>query len=219
MAKKVIILGSIGNCIDILDTINSINASLPSSRYECLGFLDDDKTKWGSNINGVPVLTGLNQVSQYKDAYFINGIGSPSSFLLKKKIINKTEIPNEKFETLVHPTASVSEMAKLGRGVVIFQNVTITTNVVIGDHVIILPNSVISHDSRIGDYSCVAGGVIVSGNVKVGASCYLGANCSIKEGVAIGNQCLIGMGSVVLNDVKDNSVIAGNPAKFLHPLQ
>ena len=219
MVRKIIILGATGNCIDILDTISSINASLPSPRYDCIGFLDDDKLKWNKKIQGKPIIGGLNLVSECKDVFFINGIGSPSSFLIRKKIVAQTGLPNEQFETIVHPTASVSKFSNLGCGVVVFQNVTITTKTTIGHHVCILPNSVLSHDSKIGNYTCVAGGAIVSGNVRIGNSCYLGANCSIKQGIVIGNQCLIGMGSVVLNDVKENSVIAGNPAKFLRPLR
>ena len=141
------------------------------------------------------------------------------TILIRKKIVAQTGLTIERFETIVHPTASVSALSNLGFGVVVFQNVTITTKTTIGHHVCILPNSVISHDSNIGNYTCVAGGAIVSGNVRIGNSCYLGANCSIKQGIVIGNQCLIGMGSVVLNDVKENSVIAGNPAKFLRPLR
>jgi len=219
MTRKIIILGAIGNCIDILDTINTINAATTSKEYECLGFLDDDKTKWGKSIHGVPVLGGLEVASRYKEAFFVNGIGSPSSFWLKKEIIHKTNIPRDKFETIVHPTASVSPLSDLGHGVVVFQNVTMATDVTIQDHVIILPNSVISHGVIIGEYTCLAGGVVVNGDVRVGESCYLGANCSIKQGIVIGDQCLIGMGSVVLNDVNDNSVLAGNPAKFLRPVR
>ena len=45
--KQIIILGTGGNCIDILDTINDINARLSSKKYECIGFLDDNEKKWG----------------------------------------------------------------------------------------------------------------------------------------------------------------------------
>ena len=34
---KVVILGASGGCVDILDTIHDINASLPAPRYECAG--------------------------------------------------------------------------------------------------------------------------------------------------------------------------------------
>ena len=156
-----------------------------------------------------------NSAPRYPDHFFVNGIGSDRNFWKKKTIISKTNIPDERFETLIHPSAAVSSMARLGHGTVIFQNVTITSNVKIGKHVIILPNSVLSHDDVIGDYTCIAGGVCISGGVTVGHSCYLGTNSAIIGNVKIGNYCLVGMGSVVLESVDDNQVVVGNPARFL----
>ena len=76
----------------------------------------------------------------------------------------------------------------------------------------------ISHDDIIGDYTCITGGVCISGGVKIGKSCYLGTNCSIKENLKIGSYSMIGMGSNVLQDVPDNSIFVGNPAKFLRKI-
>lgn len=213
MTCKIIILGAVGNCIDILDAMNDINRTSLNTPYQCIGFLDDDPKRWGKIIHGVSVIGGMEHAQKYKDALFVNGIGSPSSFLQKEKIISKTNIPTDRFETIVHPSAAVSSMAVLGRGVVIFQNVTISSHARIEDHVCILPNSVISHDCRVGRCSCIAGGVIVSGQVQIGESCYLGANCSIKERVVVGARSLIGMGSVVLSDVVEGSIVAGNPSR------
>jgi sugar O-acyltransferase (sialic acid O-acetyltransferase NeuD family) len=215
MMRKIIILGAVGNCFDILDTINDINRNSNESQYQCLGFLDDNQERWGKEFYGVPVLGGLDIAEQFKDAFFINGIGSPTTYMVKKTIIAKTKIANERFATIIHPTAAVSSMAQLGNGVVVFQNTTITSNAHIGDHVVILPNTVVSHDCHVGQYSCIAGGVIISGNVSIGESCYLGANCSIKEGVVIGSQCLIGIGCVVIQNIEKGSVVVGNPSRKL----
>jgi sugar O-acyltransferase (sialic acid O-acetyltransferase NeuD family) len=213
--KKIIILGTGGNCIDILDTINDINSHLQVHKYECIGFLDDNKLNWGKEVYGVKVLGPLDSAGKFSDAYFVNGIGNQFNFWKKEAIISKTGLLLERFETIVHPSASISRMAKLGFGTVIFQNVTITSTVKIGHHVIILPNTVISHDDMIGDYTCITGGVCISGSVKIGKSCYLGTNSAIMEGITIGDYCLVGMGSVVLKSIPDNNVVGGNPAKFL----
>ncbi len=212
MTRKMIILGAVGNCIDILDTINDINRIASRPLYHCMGFLDDDETRWGKSVCGVPILGGLDSASRYDDAFFINGIGSPDSYQLKASIISKTRVPTERFETIFHPSAVVSSMAELGRGVVVFQNVTIASNARIGDHVSVLPNSVISHDCRVSSYTCIAGGVVACGNVTIGASCYIGAGSSIKERVTVGEGSLVGMGSVVIGDVAEGSVVGGNPA-------
>jgi sugar O-acyltransferase (sialic acid O-acetyltransferase NeuD family) len=212
--KPIVILGTGGNCIDIFDTINDINSI--QLKYECIGFLDDNPDHWGQRIAGVPILGPLTAAKDLPPShFFVNGISSPQNFWKKDFIIAKTKIPIERFETIIHPTAHVSKMADIGRGTVIFQNVTITSNVKIGDQVIILPNTVISHDDTIGDYSSIAGGVCISGYVTIGKCCYIGTNSSIKQKVSIGDFSLVGMNSAVLHDVPENNVVVGSPAKFL----
>jgi sugar O-acyltransferase (sialic acid O-acetyltransferase NeuD family) len=213
--KKIVILGTGGNSVDILDTLNDINDASSRHSYECLGFLDDNEDLWGKRILGVEVLGPLEKARGLDGCLFVNGIGAPTNFWKKEAIIGKTGATLDRFETVIHPSASVSRTATLGRGVVVFQHVVITSNVQIGNHVIILPNTVISHDDVIGDYTCIAGGVCVSGQVTIGRSCYLGTNSTIIGNSEVGDRCLVGMGSSVLRNVPPNSVVVGNPARFL----
>lgn len=219
MATKVIIFGVGGNCIDILDSLYALNEARGTTAYECVGFLDDAEANWGRSIHGVEVLGALTNAKDHSDCMFINGIGSPSNFWRKSSIIARCGVSLDRFETIVHPSASVSRMSSLGRGVVVFQNVTIASNVTVGHHVTILPNSVLSHDVVIGNYTCIAGGTCISGGVLVGHSCYLGTNCSVVGNIRIGDYCQIGMGSVVLNNVPDKNVMVGNPAHFLKTIE
>jgi sugar O-acyltransferase (sialic acid O-acetyltransferase NeuD family) len=213
----IVILGTGGNCIDILDTINDVNRVEGSERYRCVGFLDDERARWGKEIHGVKVLGPLACAAGLRDCSFVNGLGSSSNFWRKSQIIATTGVPLERFQTIVHPSAQVSRLSRLGPGTVVFQHVTITSNVQVGAHVIILPATVISHDDVIGDYTCIAGGACVSGCVEIGHSCYLGTNAAIRDRCTIGERCLVGMGSVVVASVPRNSVVAGNPARFLRP--
>ena len=52
-------------------------------------------------------------------------------------------------------------------------------------------------------------------NTTIGNKVFIGAGSIIMPGVTVGNEVIIGAGSVVTKDVPDNSVYAGNPAKFL----
>lgn len=213
--KQIIILGTGGNSIDILDTMNDINARHQTPIYQCVGFLDDNETNWGDTLHGAAILGPLKSAAKYQDCHFVNGIGSPQNFWKKHEIIAKTGVPTDRFETIVHPTASVSTMSSLGLGTVVFQSAVLTSNVKIGNHVVILPNTVVSHEVIVGDFTCIAGGACISGRVTIGQSCYLGTNCCITGDAVIGDNCLIGMGSVVLGNVPKNSVVVGNPARFL----
>jgi sugar O-acyltransferase (sialic acid O-acetyltransferase NeuD family) len=213
--KKLIILGSGGNCLDIYDAVLAINRQAGQPVYECLGMLDDNCVLHGKDISGLRVLGGLAHATRYPEALFVNGIGSPDSFWRKADILRGTGLPLERFETIVHPQASVSSLAKLGRGVVVLPGVSVAACAEIGNHVMLLQGSIISHHCRIGDYGCVASGACLSGKVEVAPLCYIGASASMRNGVKIGSRSLVGIGTVVLNDVLENTVVVGNPAKFL----
>ncbi len=79
----------------------------------------------------------------------------------------------------------------------------------------ILANSVINHDNLVNDYTIITSSVSISGGVEIGKSCYLGSNSSFIDNIKVGDYSLIGIGSNVLSDVKENSIMIGNPARFL----
>ena len=68
----------------------------------------------------------------------------------------------------------------------------------------------VAHDSKIGKNVFLTAGVIVCGRVKIGANSYLGPNCTIKNGLFLGENTKVSMGSVVTKDVKDDEVVTGN---------
>ncbi len=71
----------------------------------------------------------------------------------------------------------------------------------------------VSHDSS---YSNVFGGQPVKfGKIRIGTNTYIGVNSIILCGVTIGENCIIGAGSVVNKDIPDNVIAAGNPVKVI----
>lgn len=51
--------------------------------------------------------------------------------------------------------------------------------------------------------------------VIIGNNVFLGANAIVLPGVTVGNNVIIGAGAIVTKDVPDNSVVAGNPARYI----
>lgn len=54
--------------------------------------------------------------------------------------------------------------------------------------------------------------------VHIGRNCWICAGATILPGVTIGDNCVIGAGSVVTRDIPANSFAAGNPARVIRPL-
>jgi acetyltransferase-like isoleucine patch superfamily enzyme len=53
------------------------------------------------------------------------------------------------------------------------------------------------------------------GPITIGDNSFLGNNVTVLPGISIGSNTIIGVGSIVTNDIPDNSVCAGNPARII----
>ncbi len=209
--RSVVILGTGGGALDLLDIIDAVNRDTPS--WVVAGFLDDAK-EGGALVWNLPVLGRLRDASHLADASFINAIGSDRSFRNRPGIIAGTEIAADSFITLVHPLASVSSRARIGRGVSVGPGATIGGGVTIDDHVTICPGAIIGHDSTIGEYSIIAPGAVVSGGVQIEPAGYIGAGAVVRQQLRIGKGALVGMGAVVVHDVAPGTTVVGNPARL-----
>lgn len=52
-------------------------------------------------------------------------------------------------------------------------------------------------------------------NIIIGDDCYIGTGSTILGPIKIGNNVTIAAGSIVINDVPDNCIVGGNPAKII----
>lgn len=89
----------------------------------------------------------------------------------------------------------------------------VTCNVHIGKHVIINVNAAVHHDSIIGSFSTISPGATICGSVLIGRRCFIGANAVVREKIKICDDVVIGAGSVVVKDITEPGIYAGNPCK------
>lgn len=54
--------------------------------------------------------------------------------------------------------------------------------------------------------------------VHIGRNCWLGAGVIVLPGITIGDNVVVGAGSVVTHDLPDNVVAVGNPCRVLRPI-
>lgn len=108
---------------------------------------------------------------------------------------------------------------KIGNHVYIGANTAIDRGTldatIIGDNVKIDNLVHIAHNVIIDNCSYVIAGTIIGGGVHIGKDCWIAPNVSIKQQLHIQDNALIGLGAVVLKNVEQNTVVAGNPAKVL----
>ncbi|MFA0087038.1 acetyltransferase [Vibrio sp. 10N.261.51.F12] len=117
---------------------------------------------------------------------------------------------------LIHPSAAVSELAKLGKGVVVMANASINPFASIGNACIINTNSSIDHDCVLRDAVHISPGANLAGAVSIGQCSWIGIGSQVKQLINIGVHVVVGAGGTVINDIPDNQMVVGTPAKPLH---
>ena len=70
-----------------------------------------------------------------------------------------------------------------------------------------------SHQSVLEDGVRLASGAVIGAKVLVARCAFLGINCSIMNNTRVGAGAVIGIGAVVLRDVRDRTVAYGVPAR------
>lgn len=112
---------------------------------------------------------------------------------------------------------------KIGKGTIIFSpknshiDISRPKLLEIGENVFLhRGTTILTHDFVSGAFVNKFNTFIPShAKIKIGNNVYLGENVSILKGVTIGNDVIIGYGSIVTKDIPSNSVAVGIPAKVI----
>lgn len=98
----------------------------------------------------------------------------------------------------IHPTVQISLTAKPDQ--------TFPKGVHVGEYSYLAFGSrILTHDRTRGLYL----------HTRIGKNCFIGGESLILPGITIGDNCVVGAGSVVTKDVPDRCIVAGNPAKII----
>lgn len=109
---------------------------------------------------------------------------------------------------------------KVGKNLFVVSNVSLDRDnchlISIGDNCTLAHNVVIlAHDTS----GCVASRTQHRiAPVKLGNNCFIGSNTVVLPGVTIGDNVIVGAGSVVTRNLPSNCVAAGNPARVLETM-
>jgi sugar O-acyltransferase (sialic acid O-acetyltransferase NeuD family) len=212
-----LLVGSGGFARETLELVRAINRSSP--QWEVLGFLDDDEARHGAEVLGARVLGPCEAARDHADALVVACVASPADPPRRLRLVERLDLPPERYATLVHPAAVVPESAALGPGTVIHAATVLTADVTLGAHVAVMPAVVLTHDDVVGDGATFGAGVRLAGNVTIGRAAYVGSGALVRENLEIGEAAVVGMGAVVTAPVPAGEVWAGVPARPLEVLR
>ncbi|MBH0002716.1 acetyltransferase [Pseudoalteromonas sp. SWYJZ12] len=201
MIKKLAIVGASGHGKVIADiaeqlgyTVNFYDDAYPNKKkiehWFVIGTFSDMLNVPSTNIN-VVVAIGHNNTREVK---------------MKTLAKNGYTLP-----ILIHPSAIISKYAQIDSGSVIAANAVINAFAVIGRGCIINTSAIIEHDCKIDDFTHICPGTVLAGGVSVGRSSWVGIGSKVKQLINIGDNTLIGAGSLVVKDIPSGVIAYGSP--------
>jgi sugar O-acyltransferase (sialic acid O-acetyltransferase NeuD family) len=208
--KDIIVYGAGGFGMEVAFLIEDSNKK--DLRWNILGYLDDDRDKWGTVIYGYKVLGGRewlrNRGSEVAVAVAV-AVPEVRRFLVETALDDKFELP-----VLIHPGVILSRAVNIGEGSIVCAGSILTVEIRIGRHVHINPGCTIGHEVTIEDYATLYPAVNVAGKAIVRSCASLGAGCQVVQGLEIGSHSFLGAGSVAIRDVPAGVVAVGCPARI-----
>lgn len=211
--SKVILLGAGGLAREVLDCIEACQRA--GQDMEPVGFIDADAALWGQEINGLPVLGGLewfDAAPGRRDIPLIAAIGSPRS---RRHMVQEALRRGLRFTSLIHPAAHISSWARLGVGVVVMSSTVVENRAVLGDYVVVNALCMVGHDVQVGAFCTLAPGALLAGGTRLGEGVDFGIGAATRQSVTIGNGAVIGGQAMIVDDVPANAVVVGVPGRVM----
>lgn len=117
--------------------------------------------------------------------------------------------------SLVDPAAVLAEGVPIGPGTVMMPFSLAAAGSEIGRGVILNTSATVDHDCVVDEFAHLSVGVHTGGGCRVGRSSFVGIGAVLANGVRLGSHVTIGASAAVLEDIPDNVVAAGIPARPL----
>ncbi len=210
--KPLYVIGAGGFGRETVWLTERINAVSPV--WEVKGFIDDDISLHGKELDGYRVIGGCSSLTQLSEDFWV--VCAVGCTKIRKKIIDRIiGIPFLHFATLTDPDAKISRTVSIGEGCIICAGNILTTDISIGKHVIINLDCTIGHDVILKEFVTLYPGVHVSGNVVIGNRTEIGTGTQIIQGKQVGDGAIVGAGTVVVKDIPSYCTVVGNPAKVI----
>ncbi|ACO04157.1 MAG TPA: acetyltransferase [Persephonella sp.] len=206
--KEIILVGGGGHCKVCIEIIER------SGNFKIAGIVDK-KERIGEKVLNYPIIASDDDINDLlKDySYFLITVGQIKSADKRRSLFERIKSLGGEFPVVISPLSKVSPYCDIGEGTVVMDNVIINPDAKIGKNCIINTGSIIEHDCEIGDHCHISTGAVINGGVRIGDGTFVGSNSTVSNGVTITDNVVIGAGSVVIKDIKDSGVYAGNPLR------
>jgi sugar O-acyltransferase (sialic acid O-acetyltransferase NeuD family) len=209
--NQILLIGASEHAKVVMDIVEK------EGKYKILGLIDSYKPA-GEDVFGYKILGAEDTlVNLFKSGEALGGIITIGNNWTRHKMAGKIKalLPEFNFITAVHPSANIARGVGIGAGSVLMAGAIVNSDSKIGEHCILNTKSALDHDCVMGDFSSLAPGVTTGGKVSIGAFSAISLGANIIHGVNIGEQTVLGAGSVALKDIPSYCVAYGVPARVV----
>lgn len=210
MKKDLVIFGAGGLGREVWFQIQENHKFM--EKYNIYGFVDDTPGILNNIINGLRVVGNSEWLARYSKAISVViclGNAQSRKMVARRLAQNK----NIDFPTFMADDVRISKEVTFGEGCIFCFSCIITVNIQIGDFVVFNSDCTIGHDSVIEDFVTLYPSVNVSGSVHIGACSEIGVGTNIIQCKNIGEEVIVGAGSVVVKDIPSKCTAVGIPAR------
>ncbi|MBQ9363843.1 MAG: acetyltransferase [Bacteroidaceae bacterium] len=206
--KNLLIIGARGFGREVYNlAVDCINKGLDI----CIkGFLDDKSDALDGYNNYPPIVSTVEDYEIQKDDVFICALGD---VLYKRKYSEYMLQKGAEFISLIHPSVRIGMNTHLGTGCIIRTQADISCDVKIGDFVTIMGYSILGHDARVGNYCHLGAHTFMGGYSILEDQVTLHPNVKVMPHKKVGSNSIMGIGSIVMTNIKPNITAFGSPAK------
>jgi acetyltransferase EpsM len=209
--KRLVILGGPGDGLVVAEAAHVAQAA--GAPYVVSGFLNDQFAR-GMIIQGVPVLGRFEDWQELSDDHvFVPATQKVQDMPRRVHRLVSLGIPEHRWGSVRHPMSAVASDAVIGIGTFIASGVTIQPAAIIGAFSSIRAGASIGHHAEIGEHAYVGPNATMCGRTRLLEGAHLGPNAVILDRKCVGRYAVVGIGSAVTKDVRDYSVVMGNPAR------
>lgn len=209
--KNIVIIGGGNQAHYTIDIIEK------EGKYNIVGIIDSVH-EVGSDRFGYKILGRQEDISEIITKYQIQGglitIGDNwIRHIVFNQILNL--VPNFEFVNAIHPSVIIGNNVKLGVGITAMAGVIFNPKSEIGNFTFFATRAQIEHDCIISDFASVSAGSVTGGYVKLGKFSALTLGVTVLDRLEIGENTVVGAGSLVLKSLPSDVLAYGNPANII----